>query len=559
MRSVFNAANLQKTFLDAVANFTSNPAKFMHHNLEYAGEIANLMFDLYNANLSNGLTNGQAFWQSTNTDKRFNSESWQNSIYFNFIKQFYLISSKWYKSLVSKLEIPESEKRFLRFYTDSVMNAACPANYPLSNPEVISQMVETNGESLLRGMENFIADLKESGDTFNIARCEIGKFEVGSNIATTKGKVLMQNHLMQLICYQPLEETKSIPMLIIPPWINKYYILDLSEQNSMVRYLVDQGYQVFMVSWVNPDETFADVTFDDYMKYGILEPVEYIRQTFGYQKVSAVGYCLGGTLLTCALAYSKAKGLDMFQSATLITTMIDFSDAGDLEIFINPDTIEDLKHEIERSGYFSGRYMSYVFSLLRANDLIWPFIINNYLLGKKPTAFDMLYWNADSTNLPQKMHIFYLENMYIIKPGGITMLDVPIDVSTIDVPVFFLSAKEDHIAPWQSTYSGAKLIHDANHHNAHHNADITFCLTGSGHVAGVINHPTKGKYDYSVGDIMPSAEEWLKKSSQYRGSWWEYWILWMDQYNGILKPSLEYDKIENFIEYAPGSYVRKRI
>lgn len=542
--------NIQKVYIEAVTDFTNNPIKFFEHNLNYASKVANLMFHFMDKMSGAEIT---PIYEAKNRDRRFKDNAWQSNLYFNFVKQFYLMSADWYRSLVKNLNVNESEKKLLEFYTEQLLNAACPTNYANLNPEVINELVKTNGKNLLQGVENFLNDIKKSDNLLSITTVSSSSFELGKNIAFTEGKILFQNDLMELICYKPKQETFEIPIFIIPPWINKYYILDLSEQNSFIKFLVDRGFQVYLVSWANPSKDFAHKNFEDYLKEGVIEPINFLKNSYGYKKFNLLGYCLGGTLAASALAYYEAKKDPIFSSSTFLTTLLDFSEPGDLGLFINKDTIGAIKQELDKTGFFDGRYMSHAFSLLRANELIWSFVINNYLLGKKPLAFDLLYWNSDTTNLPAAMHSFYLENMYInnalVKPGGIELLGEKIDLSKVNVQSFFLSAIDDHIAPWESTYSGMSFFKD-------YLKNSVFCLSGSGHIAGVINSPYYKKYNYWVNnDISLSPQEWYNKAKSHEGSWWNYWQEWLQEKSGPLQKSINYEQID-FIEAAPGSYVK---
>ncbi|GAB4167047.1 MAG: hypothetical protein Tsb006_6280 [Rickettsiaceae bacterium] len=404
--------------------------------------------------------------------------------------------------------------------------------------------------NIVKGMENFLQDIKKSSNFFNVSTTDKSYFKLGKDIAATKGKVIYQNDLIQLICYQPKEQVYSIPMLIIPPWINKYYILDLSEDNSLVKWLVDNNFQVFLISWVNPKKKHADKDFENYLQEGVLDSLTEIKK-LGYKKVNTLGYCIGGTLLATALSYLKAHGDNSISSASFLTTLIDFAKPGEIGALINKHTFQLIEQEVNRKGYLDGEYLSNSFSLIRANDLVWSFFVNNYLLGKAPAAFDILYWNADPTNLPAKMYLYYLKNMYIENklkdPCGLEMLNTKIDVSKIDQPSFSLAAKGDHIALWDSVYNGYKLL----------SGDKTFCLTDAGHVAGVVNPANNKKYSYSVSsNITDKPGTWLKSAKNYHGSWWNCWKEWLVGHSGQQIDSIDYDKLQ-YIEQAPGNYVKR--
>jgi len=545
-------SSMQKAYIEAVTDFTNNPAKFFKHNLDYASKISNLMFHMMGK--MEGEEANKELYEANSRDRRFKDEAWKNSLYFNFVKQFYLMSADWYRSLVKQLDVPSSQRKLLEFYTEQLLNAASPTNFANLNPEVINELVNTNGQNLIQGIENFVEDLKRSDNLLSISTAAKNAFSLGKNIASTEGKVIFQNELMQLLCYKPKEQTHSIPIFIIPPWINKYYILDLSPENSFIKFLVDKGYQVYLVSWVNPSSSLAHKDFEDYLKEGVVDPINFLKKTFKHEKFNLLGYCLGGTLAASAVAYFEGLKSNPFVSTTFLTTLLDFAEPGDLGLFINNETIGAIKGELEKSGFFNGKYMSYAFSLLRANELIWSFVINNYLLGRKPMAFDLLYWNSDSTNLPAAMHSFYLENTYInnalIRAGAVTLLGEKIDLSKIKIPTFFLSAIDDHIAPWESTFNGLRLFAK--------DSDKTFCLAKSGHIAGVINSPHQTKYSYWTNKNIPlDPKDWLKEAAEHNGSWWNNWEQWLAGKSGEFVDSIDYDKAIA-IEPAPGSYVKVR-
>lgn len=538
----------QEMIAKMLEQFLEHPDRFMELNLEYVNNFQKLVSDTVNKFI------GKQHEHNKNEeelgDRRFKDPAWQQGIYFDFIKHYYFITSDWMKKSVQQYDFDESGKKYAEFAAQQFIDAASPSNFAFSNPEVIRESLESGMENIVKGMENFLEDIKKPGGLFNISTTDRTYFKIGKDLAVTKGKVIYQNDLMQLICYQPVQKVRSIPVFIIPPWINKYYILDLSEKNSLVKWLVDNNFQVFLVSWVNPKKKLADKDFEHYLKEGILEPYRQIKK-LGYKEVNAVGYCIGGTLLASALSYLKERGKDWINSATFLTTLIDFADPGEIGVLINKSSLDLVEKEVNAKGYLDGSYLSNSFSLIRANDLIWSFFVNNYLLGKAPSAFDILYWNSDSTNLPAKMYIYYLRNMYIdnklIQPCALTMLGTRLDVSKIDVPSFSLAAKGDHIALWKSVYDGYKLL----------GGDKTFCLTDAGHIAGVVNPPDNRKYSYMLSNEIPkSAVSWLKQASHHKGSWWNAWKKWLIGRSGKLEKCMDYEKLD-FIEPAPGSYVRR--
>lgn len=484
-------------------------------------------------------------------DRRFKDADWQDNPVFDFFKQSYLLTAQWMEDTVRSTEgLDQSEKDKLAFYTRLFADALSPSNFALTNPEVFRETLNTNGENLLKGLENLVGDLKRGNGELKISTTDYNAFEVGENLATTPGQVVYQNDLIQLIQYEPsTEKAFKTPLLIIPPWINKYYILDLKPENSMIKWAVDQGHTVFTISWVNPSPAMAKKRFEDYMNDGVLSALDQIENTTGEQQTNVIGYCLGGTLLAITMAYLKAKNQSSkIKSATFLTTLLDFKDAGDMKLFLGKDQIDDLDRKMAEKGVFEAKQLQQTFSLLRANDLIWSFVVNNYLMGKEPFPFDLLYWNDDSTNMPAAMHSFYLRKMYqdneLTRPGGITMDEVDIDLSTIDTPAYFLSTREDHIAPWIATYAGTQLL----------NGPITFTLAASGHIAGVVNSPHKNKYCYWSSNAVPATpESWMNDAEEHQGSWWPHWQNWVDQHAG---DKIKARQPKNALEPAPGSYVR---
>jgi polyhydroxyalkanoate synthase subunit PhaC len=436
-------------------------------------------------------------------------------------------------------------------------DAMSPTNFAATNPDVLSETIESNGQNLSRGLNNMLEDLKRGEGKLRIRMTDTEAFELGKNVATTPGEVVFQNDLMQLVQYTPTtEKVYKRPLLIIPPWINKFYILDLRPENSFIRWAVSEGHTVFVVSWVNPDASLADKGFEDYLLEGPVAAMDAMQQATGEDSFNVIGYCLGGTLLAALLAYNKVTGDERVKSATFFTSMIDFSEPGDLGVYIDEMQLESLEKKMEEQGYLEGSDMSNAFNMLRSNDLIWSFVINNYLLGKDPVAFDLLYWNSDSTRMPARMHKEYLRTMYLEnrfkEPGGIVLDGVPIDVSSIDTPSYFLSTVEDHIAPWASTYMGAALF----------NGSVKFVLGGSGHIAGVVNPADSKKYGYwtKTGKLVSSAQDWFNGATRNEGSWWPDWARWVKRHAGAQVPArTPGDGALDVIESAPGSYVKLRI
>ena len=492
------------------------------------------------------------------TDRRFRGEGWESNFVFDYIKQSYMIAARHLQhSLGDVAGLDDKTAKKVDFYTRQYIDALAPSNFLMTNPEALRETVNSGGQNLVKGLHNLLEDLSQSdGGQLRVRMTDTGAFRLGENIAASKGKVVFQNDIMQLIQYAPLTaKVHATPLLIIPPWINKYYILDLRENNSFVRWAVEQGHTVFVVSWVNPDGQLAHKRFDDYLTEGLLAALDVIAEITGEKQANVIGYCLGGTLLAATLAWLAAKKQPRIRSATFFVSMIDFERPGELEVFIDEQQVTALEKKMEQRGYLEGSEMATTFNMLRANDLIWSFVVSNYLMGKDPFPFDLLYWNGDSTRMPAAMHSFYLRNLYLknllCQPGGVTLAGVPIDVTGIKTPAYFISTAEDHIAPWQSTYAGAQLL----------KGPVRFVLGGSGHIAGIINPPAANKYGYWTNDKLPAqSADWLAGAKQQPGSWWTDWAQWAAGHAGdpvaARKPgSKRYPALED----APGSYVRQRI
>lgn len=503
---------------------------------------------------------GEDLYTPDKSDRRFRDPAWHESAIFDFIKQSYLMTSQWMQKAVRNTEgLKPKEQARIDFMTRQFVDAMAPNNFIMTNPEVIRTTLDTGGQNLVRGLENLMEDLERGKGKLAISKTDYKAFEVGKNLAITPGKVVYQNDLMQLIQYTPTTpKVSSLPLLIVPPWINKYYILDMRPDNSFVKWAVDQGLTTFVVSWVNPDAKLAGKSFASYMKEGLFDALDAIEEICGTSKTNVVGYCIGGTLLATALAYMTARGQeDRIATATFLTTLIDFSNAGDLSLFTGDDQIEALETQMKEKGFLEAGTLQNAFSMLRANDLIWSFVVNNYLLGKEPFPFDLLYWNDDSTNMPAAMHTFYLKNMYrdnkLCQPGGIKIESTPIDVRSIKVPAYFLSTKEDHIAPWKATYEGARLF----------GGPVHFTLAASGHVAGVVNPPASNKYSYAVAThektpLPADSDDWQSKTTLHDGSWWPHWAAWIKTQSGPQVPARDPTKGPfKPLEDAPGSYVRR--
>ncbi len=489
-------------------------------------------------------------------DKRFKDPAWSENPVFDAMKQSYLLTSDWLNGLVGGVQdVDPMTKRRVEFFTKMLTDAFSPANFLFSNPVALKAMQESGGESLVKGAERFAADLARGGGQLSIAQTDFSRFKVGENVATAPGKVVFENKLFQLLQFSPsTEQVYEIPLLIFPPWINKYYILDLRPENSMIRWLTDQGFTVFVTSWVNPGPELAGMTLLDYMRDGAYEAVAQVLKQTGAKSTSTVGYCIGGTLLACTLAHMAAKGDARISAATFFAAQQDFTEAGDLLLFTNDAWLEDLSRKMdEAGGVLPGQAMADTFNSLRANDLIWSFFVNNYLLGKEPAAFDLLFWNADQTRMPKTLHMSYLEDFYKsnrLSKGELVLDGVTLDLSKVKTPVYVQSSRDDHIAPMRSVYRGARLF----------GGPTTFTLSGSGHIAGVINAPVAKKYQHWVNPKLPATvDEWLADTTEHPGSWWPHWEAWLAERSGPMVKARDPAKGPlKPIEDAPGRYVQVR-
>lgn len=485
-------------------------------------------------------------------DRRFADPSWTASAPYDFIKQHYLVNARWLAGMVDKIDgLSDHERQKLSFFTRQFIDATSPSNFAITNPEVMRTMIDTNGQSIVDGLTNMLHDIEKGG---RISMTDDSAFKIGKTIATTPGSVVYENDLMQLIQYAPVtEQVHRVPLLLIPAWINKYYIFDLTGERSFIHWLTEKGYTVFVVSWVNPDAKLGRKSFEDYLQEGPLTALDVIENITGSSKTSIIGYCLGGTLTSIALSYLKSIGeSSRVASVTYLTTLIDFEQPGELAVFIDDTQLEALENRMSERGYLDASEMATTFNMLRANDLIWSFVVNNYLLGKQPFPFDLLYWNSDSTRMPAKMHAYYLRNMYqknlLIRPNGLKLLDTPINLSKIQTPSYVLATKEDHIAPWMSAYIATQT----------YDGEVVFTLADSGHIAGVVNPPAKKKYRYWTNTKLPaSPETWLNTAKQHPGSWWEHWHAWQSKRAGAkVKARKPGSRKYRPIEPAPGRYAK---
>jgi polyhydroxyalkanoate synthase subunit PhaC len=487
-------------------------------------------------------------------DNRFNDPEWSRNPYFDFWKQSYLITTRWLDHVLDETEgLDERTRQRAEFYLKQMASALSPTNFPMTNPVVLRETLASSGRNLVQGMANLVHDLEKSSDVLSISQTDVEAFEVGRNIATSPGKVVFQNDLIQLIQYAPsTESVHATPLLIVPPWINKFYILDLGPQKSFIRYMVGKGFTVFVVSWVNPDERLKDKTFEEYMTEGMLAATDAVKRETDAEKINVIGYCVGGTLLGTTLAYLAARGEEPFASATFFAAQVDFTKAGDLLLFIDDTQLKALGEMMAERGFLDGSRMATVFNMLRPKDLIWPYIVNNYMLGKKPLPFDLLFWNQDSTRMTPANHSFYLREFYHenkLARGQMTIGGVKLDLSKVKLPIYELCAKEDHIAPAKSVFIGSRLF----------GGPVTYVLAGSGHIAGVINPPEKPKYQYWTNDKKAATlEAWLESAAEHPGSWWPHYAEWLTQYSGSKVPARTPGATLGAIEDAPGSYVKTK-
>ncbi len=552
---------LQAPFTDLMTSLSQDPAKLMEANMQFMADSMKL-YQQMSANYTNMLS-GQKLDESNVSsesvvvpapdDHRFQHEAWEQHPVFKHIKDNYLLASQWVQTLVANAEgLDEDTAKKVEFFTNRYLDALAPTNIAATNPAVLERLIETKGASLIHGMKNMLEDIEQGEGQLKIRMTDKSAFSLGENIATLEGKVVFQNRMYQLIQYSPrTEKVFKKPLLVVPPWINKFYILDLQPKNSFLRWLVDQGHTVFIMSWVNPDEQYRDTGFEEYIEDGVLTALNAIEQATGEQQVNAIGYCLGGTLLAATLAYMAANDDKRIDSATFLATLIDFSEPGDLGVFIDEESVVSLEKKMNKHGFLDGADMAGAFNMLRANDMIWSFYISNYLMGNDARPFDLLYWNSDSTRMPAKMHSWYLRNMYmknlLKEPNGLEINGRSIDLGKVTTPVCLVSATEDHIAPWQSTYAGLLLFGGSKR----------FILGGSGHIAGIVNPPEANKYEYRMSTRPPAdPEKWMVGAKAHDGSWWPAWQTWVKGKAGKqVDARVPGDRQLQPIEDAPGSYV----
>jgi polyhydroxyalkanoate synthase subunit PhaC len=547
---------LTQTFMDFTAKMLADPEKLVQAQMELWQQYLQLWQNT--AQRLMGQTVAPVV-EPAKGDKRFNDPAWKDEVVFDYLKQSYLLTSRWLQGTVKDVDgVDPKIAQKVDFYTRQFIDALSPSNFAMTNPQVLKATVETKGENLVKGLQNLLTDLERGKGKLAIRQTDMKAFKVGENVATSPGKVVYQNELMQLIQYAPLtDEVHAMPLLIVPPWINKFYILDLKPQNSFIKWATEAGYTVFVISWVNPDEKLTSLVFDDYMKLGPLDALSAIEKATGEKKVSAIGYCIGGTLMATTLAYMAARGDDRIAACTFFTAQVDFTEPGELGVFIDEDQLTGVQEVMSKKGYLDGTEMATTFNMLRANDLIWSFVVNNYLMGKDPFPFDLLFWNADATRMPAAMHMYYLRNMYqknlLVQPGGLVIDNVPIDLRKISIPVYIQAGKEDHIAPAKSVYKATQIF----------SGPARFMLAGSGHIAGVVNPPSAKKYQHWLNETEknpPTLAEWQAGAVEHPGSWWNDWDKWLSEKSGGKVPA----RVPGTgglpaIEDAPGSYVKVRL
>jgi polyhydroxyalkanoate synthase len=489
-------------------------------------------------------------------DKRFADPEWKSNQFFDFVLQFYLLTTQWAHDLVRNAEglDPHTRKK-AEFYVQQITNALAPSNFVLTNPEVLRETLTSNGDNLVRGMKMLAEDIEAGGGTLRIRQSDPANLAVGVNMATTPGKVIFQNELMQLIQYTPAtQNVLRTPLLIVPPWINKFYILDLKPEKSFIKWCVDQGITVFVISWVNPDRSLGAKTWEDYMKAGPLAAMDAIERVTGEMRVHTMGYCVGGTLLATTLAWLAEKRRVRVTSATFLAAQVDFSHAGDLLVFVDEEQISAIERDMQATGVLEGSKMAMAFNMLRSNDLIWSYVVSNYLKGKPPSAFDLLHWNSDATRMPAANHSYYLRNCYLenrLSSGSMVLDNTLLDLSKIKVPIYNLATREDHIAPADSVLYGSQFF----------GGPVKYVLSGSGHIAGVVNPPSSGKYQYWTNDNIRDVtlSDWLKGAQEHKGSWWPDWREWLQTIDAEEVPARTVGAAAlPPIEDAPGSYVRVR-
>ena len=525
----------------------SNPTKLIENQVKYYKSSLETWSDVQRYFLKQENNNSQK------NDKRFKSVTWEENPYFKMIKQQYLTSSDIIQETITGIEgLSHPEQKQITFFTKQMLEFFSPTNFLMTNPDALQEAMETKGQSLVNGLENLVGDLEKNDGEFNVSLTDETAFEIGKNIANAEGSVIYENKLYQLIYYKPTQEiSHQIPILIIPPWINKFYILDLKPENSFIKFLLSKGIPVFLMSWVNPDSSHSEIGYDDYLKDGLLDAIEQTRRFYSVDLINSIGYCIGGTLLATGLSYLNTRKLEYIKSASFFTTLTDFEDPGDLSIFVSDEYLNTIKDQIDDLGFMDGDFLSQTFSFLRSNDLIYGPAVKSYLMGKKPPPFDLLYWNSDSTNLPGKMALEYLEKFYKnndFSRGKLEVLGEKVNLEQISQPIIAIGTFNDHIAPWKSSFNGLSKT----------SGEKVFILAGSGHIAGIINPEHSNKYGYWMNNENYSTpEKWFNSSINKNGSWWNEWYEWKKQFLSEKIISTKMIGITE-IEPAPGRYVKKK-
>ena len=551
--SITDPIGVSRAFMELGASMATNPVRLAEAQLELWKESMALWQQGWRRMIGE---EAEPVVAPDKADRRFKDSAWSEDLVFDYLKQSYLLTSRWLGSVVHDADgLDERSRAKVDFYTRQFLSAMAPSNFAMTNPAVLRKTMESGGENLLDGLQHLLNDLEEGCGRLQISMTDAKAFKVGENVAVTPGKVVYQNDLMQLIQYAPAtEKVHKRPMLFVPPWINKFYVMDLQPKNSLIKWVVDQGHTLFVISWVNPRRDLAHKSFEDYMLEGPMAALDAIEQATGEREVNVLGFCIGGILMSATLAYMAAKGDQRITSATLLATMVDLKEVGEVSVFIDDEQLAALEKHVAEKGYLEGHHMADMFNMMRENDLIWSFVVNNYLMGRDPIPFDLLYWNSDSTRLPAAMLVFYLRNVYqknlLMMPDGMALDGVPIDLRRVKVPTYVLATKEDHIAPWPSCYATTQVF----------SGSTKFVLGASGHIAGVINPPTRVKYCYWTNTKKPAdSEAWLASAKRQEGSWWPDWGRWLAHKAGRKVPARHPGEGGlTPIEDAPGSYVLAR-
>ena len=552
--SIVDTQSVSRAFMDLMAKMASDPVKLAEAQMRLWQDSVQLWQAMAQRMMGQPAA---ALAEPEKGDRRFKDQSWNEELAFDYIKQSYLLTSRWVQSTVGGVDgLDPKNKEKVDFYTRQFLSALSPSNFAMTNPAVLKKTTESGGENLLHGLENLLDDLERGRGRLKISMTDDAAFEVGKNVAASPGKVIFQNELMQLIQYEPTTGTAhKRPLLFVPPWINKFYVMDLQPKNSLIKWAVDQGHTLFVISWINPRKELAHKDFEDYMREGPLAALDAVQQATGEREINVLGFCIGGILMVATLAYLAAKGDKRVNSATFLATMVDLQDVGEVSVFIDEEQLRSLEAHVGEKGYLEGHHMADMFNMMRENDLIWSFVVNNYLMGRDPMPFDLLYWNSDSTRLPATMLVTYLKKIYrdngLMKPGHLVLDGEPIDIDKIKTPTYVLCTKDDHIAPWVSSYPMTRRFA----------GPVRFVLGASGHIAGVVNPPAANKYCYWTNSKAPATPaEWFDGAERHEGSWWPDWGRWLARKGGPKVPArVPGDGKLKPLEDAPGSYVKVRL